>query len=231
MDFAQIQREVYDLANSDKPISRYITHALDAIEKAIRLYGTEDLCLSFNGGKDCMVLLHLFAAVLYKHFHDSINTFNIQAVYITYPNSFTEVDNFVKECVRSYRIDLVTIEGSIKQALAKYSKLRPNVKAILVGTRRNDPHGGRLSEFMPTDLDWPPFMRVHPILDWHYATIWEFLRTLKVPYCILYDKGYTSLGGTDNTHPNPDLLNPSQPCGYDPAWKLVDESRERCSRE
>ncbi|CAG8635307.1 4088_t:CDS:2 [Dentiscutata erythropus] len=231
MDFAQIQREVYDLANSDNPISKHITHALDVIEKSIKLYGVENLSLSFNGGKDCMVLLHLFAAALYKHFPDSINTLNIQAVYITYPNSFAEVDDFVKECVRSYRIDLVTIEGPIKQALAKYSKLQPNVQAILVGTRRNDPHGDGLSEFMQTDRDWPPFMRVHPILNLRYATIWEFLRTLKVPYCILYDKGYTSLGGTDNTHPNPDLRNPTQLCGYDPAWKLVDESRERCSRE
>src|SRR6266498_5002847 len=42
---------------------------------------------------------------------------------------------------------------------------------------------------------------------------------------------YTSLGSTDNTYPNPDLRNPSQPSGYDPAWKLTDESRERCGRE
>ncbi|CAG8594468.1 12378_t:CDS:2 [Cetraspora pellucida] len=230
MDFAQIKREVYE-AISEKPISKYITNALDVIEESIKLYGVEGLSLSFNGGKDCMVLLHLFAAALFKNFHDSINTLKIQAVYITYPNSFAEVDDFVNKCVRNYKIDLVTIEGPIKQALEKYSKLRPNIKAIFVGTRRNDPHGGNLSKFMPTDPGWPPYIRVHPILDWRYATIWEFLRTLKVPYCTLYDKGYTSLGGTDNTHPNPDLRNPTQPCGYDPAWKLIDESRERSSRE
>ncbi|CAG8545692.1 858_t:CDS:2, partial [Racocetra fulgida] len=166
MDFAQIKRDVYE-AISGKPISKYITNALDVIEESIKKYG---YVLSFNGGKDCMVLLHLFAAALFKQFHDSINTLNIQAVYIAYPNSFAEVDDFVNECVRNYKIDLVTIEGPIKQALEKYSKLRPNVKAIFVGTRRNDPHGG-----------------------------------------------------TDNTHPNPDLRNPTQPCGYDPAWKLVDE--------
>ena len=46
------------------------------------------------------------------------------------------------------------------------------VQAILVGTRRTDPHGGDLGPFSPTDRRWPAFMRVCAVLEWHYREIW-----------------------------------------------------------
>eukprot|EP00123_Amoebidium_parasiticum_P006673 comp17571_c1_seq2/m.17186 comp17571_c1_seq2/g.17186 ORF comp17571_c1_seq2/g.17186 comp17571_c1_seq2/m.17186 type:complete len:100 (-) comp17571_c1_seq2:104-403(-) len=85
-------------------------------------------------------------------------------------------------------------------------------------------------EFIPCDKGWPRVMRVHPILHWSYSQIWEFLRRLNVPYCSLYDRGYTSIGNVHNTIPNPALRNDQAPSGYDPAWKLADERLERAGR-
>jgi FAD synthetase len=60
----------------------------------------------------------------------------------------------------------------MKAAFADYLKDTPSVKAILVGTRRTDPHGEHLKHFDPTDSGWPKFVRVHPVIDWHYVDIW-----------------------------------------------------------
>lgn len=60
----------------------------------------------------------------------------------------------------------------MRPALEAYLEDRPTVKAIFLGTRRTDPHGEFLTHFDPTDQGWPQFMRVHPVIDWHYVEIW-----------------------------------------------------------
>ncbi|CAG8627488.1 10622_t:CDS:2 [Paraglomus brasilianum] len=230
MAFINHLNEVYELAQEDSELGRILRRALKIIEDGLERYGSKGLSLAFNGGKDCTVLLHLYTAVLLRNTSYSSSSSSLLTVYITQPNPFPEVEEFVESTVKRYGLDLIAIEGPMKQALGAYLEKRPSVKAVLIGTRRNDPHGEHLKDNIPTDPGWPPFMRIYPIIDWNYTHIWDFLRRLKVPYCKLYDLGYTSLGSIDNTHPNPDLLNPNQPCGFDPAWKLIDQTRERCGR-
>ena len=75
----------------------------------------------------------------------------------------------------------------------------------------------------------PPFMRVNPILHWSYAQVWDFLRAFELPYCALYDEGYTSLGRKANTQRNPALRRSDGT--YSPAWALDDAQLERAGRE
>lgn len=83
-----------------------------------------------------------------------------------------------------------------------------------------------------TDNGWPQIMRVFPLLDWVYSDIWDYLLTFHVPYCSLYDNGYTSLGNTNDTFPNPYLRrHDTNENKYLPAHKLLDGSKERSGRE
>jgi len=220
---------------------------LDVIDEALETHGPEKVSLSFNGGKDCTVLLHLFVAALARRHSQATNLAQIPSIYIPPPNPFPELEDFISRSAKTYNLDLfhcvpptdpqqsedalslpvesVTSSTSslipngnkhpvgkakggegMRRALEVYKSKFSHIDAILVGTRRTDPHGATLGHRNLTDSDWPRFERVHPIINWSYADVWTFLLRLQVPYCCLYDQGYTSLGSTYNTFPNPALL-------------------------
>ncbi|KAL5118113.1 3'-phosphoadenosine 5'-phosphosulfate sulfotransferase [Pleosporales sp. CAS-2024a] len=178
----------------------------------------------------------------------------VQCCYIQDAHPFPEVEEFVEKSIKLYSLSLLKYAKPMKAAFADYLKDTPSIKAILVGTRRTDPHGEHLKHFDPTDKGWPAFVRVHPVIDWHYVEIWTFIRYLNIPYCCLYDRGYTSLGGTNDTHPNPALACPpstqqqqqqqqpqlnhskattngvSKP-KFRPAYELEDDYEERLGRD
>ena len=81
------------------------------------------------------------------------------------------------------------------------------------------------------------------VLDAQANVDTQFIRHLGIPYCSLYDLGYTSLGGTTDTHPNPVLKAPNggvtggieqseaHSRKYRPAYELVDDDEERLGRD
>lgn len=207
----------------DEALARKVEHSLEIIHKALAEYKLEGVALSFNGGKDCCVLLHLLYIILSKHKSFS----KLRILYFTHENSFPEVDAFVLKCAKIYNANITFVTVSVKQALADLTK--DGMKGIFMGTRSTDPRASTLTPFAPTDTQngWPAFMRVNPILDWTYEDVWNFILTLNVPYCELYDRGYTSIGSTIDTVPNPALCTGA---GFDPAYKLKDGSKERAGR-
>lgn len=196
------------------------------MNEAFNQYELNEICIGFNGGKDCTVALHLWLVALkikYPRFQGKP-----VALYIKNEAPFPEAEKFIKQTALSYNLDLVVIQSGMKEALESLRKEKPGIKACLMGTRRHDPYSSKLRSFSPTDQSWPCFMRILPILDWTYDEVWEFIKLLHIPYCSLYDQGFTSLGSQENTRPNPVLLKDDGT--YLPAFYLHDESRERDGR-
>jgi FAD synthetase len=100
----------------------------------------------------------------------------LQAIYIVSEHPFTEVEDFVARSAEQYHLDLKRYALPMRPALEAYLKDRPAIRAVFLGTRRTDPHGEFLTHFDPTDAGWPQFMRVHPVIDWHYVEIWAVSR-------------------------------------------------------
>ncbi|KAJ2305265.1 FAD1 flavin adenine dinucleotide synthetase, partial [Coemansia sp. RSA 2611] len=228
LDFASLSEATYRLADQATPLGCKVAAALGVIEEAVERYGAEHVALSFNGGKDCTALMHLVRAALHRHeTRHGIASRPLVSLYVLYKRSFYEIDEFVKQSVRRYRLDLVEKSGPMKSGLESFKADHSQIKAIFVGTRKDDPYSSQLSSFSPTDSDWPQFMRVNPVLDWTFEDIWRYIHEDGVPYCCLYDQGYTSLGAVDTTTKNPALLKDGK---YQPAWSLAEGCLERSGR-
>ncbi|KAI0459713.1 phosphoadenosine phosphosulfate reductase [Xylaria acuta] len=275
----EIRNKVDDFLAEDhrgstlQDVQARVREAIGVVDEAFQRYEPQEISISYNGGKDCLVLLIIILACLAhrfappnknstskipngssdpKHFPEKF-----QAVYIVSPHPFSEIDDFVVSSSAEYQLEVTRYELGMKQGLEAYLADHPDIKAIFVGTRRTDPHGEKLTHFDPTDGGWPGFMRVHPVIDWHYAEIWavrrellsrpgfygrnegelvtnksQFIRHLEILYCPLYDRGYTSLGGTKDTQPNPNLKkHDKNGVGFLPAYKLIGDDEERLGRD
>ncbi|OWM82439.1 FAD synthase [Punica granatum] len=223
--------------SDDRRLKTKYDNAVYVIRRALALYSTEEIAFSFNGGKDSTVLLHLLRAGYFLHntekscSNGEVADFPIRTIYFESSSAFPEINSFTYDTAKMYGLKVDVIRTDFKSGLEALIKTNP-IRAIFLGVRIGDPTAVGQEQFSPSSPGWPPFMRVNPILDWSYRDVWAFLLTCKVPYCSLYDQGYTSIGSVYDTVPN-SLLCASNPSGgekFRPAYLLSDGRLERAGR-
>lgn len=212
----------------DEETYRKLIPAMLCIEEAFKRYPLggqgKAACravIAFNGGKDCLVVLHLIRAYL-----DRINRLDALPEIVYFHGTeeeFEEVIDFMNEVERELNVKITVLRGGFKRGLEEL--VTRGTEAVFMGQRKTDPRAPPTC-FSPTSEGWPPIVRINPILDLDYAGVWGFLRGCGYRYCALYDAGYTSLGGKHNTQKHPDLVKKSSS-----AFELQDERGERGGRE
>eukprot|EP00210_Caulerpa_lentillifera_P001702 g1636.t1 len=216
--------------SKDDEVRDLFESAVELMNRTIELYKLPHLALSFNAGKDSCALLHLLRATLAKENSTNSNgSLNGMSCFMfIQDDEFPELREFSREMDLQYGLNLQYLECPMKSSLASFSS-EHNIKGVILGTRRGDPNSPGQGLFCPTTGDWPPLMRINPIIDWSYQNVWTFLRRIQAPYCTLYDSGYTSIGGTKSTRPNSSLQRENGT--FAPAYLLSDSRLERIGRQ
>ncbi|KAH8404791.1 hypothetical protein KR222_003570, partial [Zaprionus bogoriensis] len=213
--------------SSEAEMNAKLMATIKVIRHAGKLYKPEELMLCFNGGKDCTVLLD----VLIK---EQTASTPLRAMCVRSHDPFEEVEQFINRSMERYPLVVQRYSGALKFAIEQALTENPQVRAMFLGCRRTDPGCRTLSEMEPCDKGWPPLMRIFPLIDWSYHDIWNYLRSRCLPYCCLYDQGYTSLGDRSSTTANPSLLVHDEQLDklvYRPAYDLQNVKLERANRE
>lgn len=152
------------------------------IEDTIRLYlpskggdPAEEgrVFVSFNGGKDATVVLHLVHYVLHKHGLLSLLGTAIKIMYFDDPHQFAAIDHFIKDSLQSLGVQqgegggAETFQCSFREGVEKAIE-KDGLRAVLMGVREGDPHTEGAEHFHPSSVGYPAFMRVYPVLKWSY---------------------------------------------------------------
>lgn len=116
---------------------------LQVLQQAFTSFKHRQIFLSFNGGKDCTVLLHLI------NFYLKDSACDLKVIYFRSSDPFPEIEAFVQSCEAYYKIKIeaVQADASMKEVLTGICESDKEIKACIMGSRRTDPYCENLDSF------------------------------------------------------------------------------------
>ncbi|SBT34177.1 FAD synthetase, putative [Plasmodium ovale wallikeri] len=249
-DVSNYYKDEFVLKKKIMELSEDIMAAIDHIYDIFRLC-KENVFLSFNGGKDAVVIFHLFRCAYAKYLHDvKGKRKKPKLIYFKDElNEFPEVYQFLNEYVYMYDFNICVIKGTWKTSITNFIENfqkqhhvsradQPDVSqinhclfaptiAFINGTRYHDTYCEKIQILNISSKGLPPYLYLNPIFYWTYGAVWTFILYFKFDYCILYNHGYSSIGSVNDTVKNEFLK--CNDC-YLPAYFLKNWEHERYNR-
>ena len=88
--------------------------AMDTIQAALRLYEPKEMAISFNGGKDATVLLHLVMAGIASMNERWESMEELACVYFEDEECFEEVEEFIRQCQEQFHLRIIRLKTGYK---------------------------------------------------------------------------------------------------------------------
>ena len=231
-----------DLTNLPALAAEYASRPpQDSLELAVREFGN-DLAISFSGAED--VVLVDMASRLGGHFRVfSLDTGRLHA----------ETYQFLDRVSARYgiTIDVQFPQSAAVEAMVKAKglfsfykdghkeccgirKVEPLVRALQtcrawVTGQRKDQSPGTRADIPVVQLDRTfgtperPLVKFNPLSHWTSKQVWAYIREHDVPYNVLHDRGFVSIGCEPCTRP----VNPGQH-EREGRWWWEEETRKEC---
>jgi phosphoadenosine phosphosulfate reductase len=180
---------------------------MKVFQRVLASAGHESVFVAWTGGKDSTVTLYLWSRFLEEIGCNG----KPAAISLDTGLKFPEIIRFRDKMTIERGVDLHVVRPGIdisgypvaadKIACCRDLKVEPLKKAItrlragaLITGIRNDEHPDRADRDEVEHRTGPDYLQVNPILHWTEMDVWSFIVQENLPYCSLYDQGYSSLG-------------------------------------
>ena len=87
--------------------------------------------------------------------------------------------------------------AKVEPAQRAYREL--GVNAVLTGRRRSQ--GAKRGDLDIIEIDEAGLIKINPLANWSFAQVREYVKANEVPYNVLLDRGYKSVGDWHSTQP------------------------------
>lgn len=106
----------------------YVCESMKIIEECFKSikFRLNEICLSFNGGKDCTVVLYLIKCFIFKNlesFKAANDQLVLNTIYIRPTDEFEEVEKFIQFSSKFFQLNLIKYDNNnIKKSLTQFKQ-------------------------------------------------------------------------------------------------------------
>merc|ERR1712159_285154 len=120
------------MACSDPSLASVLKSSLEVVSAALRIYGHINVFCAFNGGKDAVIILHLYRAALAKHCLDrGLDMIRPRVLFFKHQREFSEVTDFVAQMQAHFELEVQTYSSGFVNGLMQCGRERRYCSGVL----------------------------------------------------------------------------------------------------